>query len=121
MYNILDGHSEADRVIYSDSSPTDGFVIVPDLKWDGKDLHNIYLVAIVRRRDIFSLRDISTDHLSMLKGILCTGKVDSTVHVHNDVHVLCIYSISPHDLAHELVGGKVYSSEYIIIVNNEVI
>ena len=75
VYNILDGLSEADRMVYSDPDPSNGFVLLPDLKWDGKDLHSLYLVAIVRRRDLLSLRDITIDHLPILKTILQKGKV----------------------------------------------
>ena len=75
VYNILDGRSEADRVIYSDTDQSNGFVVLPDLKWDGKDLHNLYLVAIVRRKDLLSLRDITNEHIPMLKSVLNKGKV----------------------------------------------
>ena len=75
VYNILEGRSETDRVVYSDTNQSDGFVLLPDLKWDGKDLHSLYLVAIVRRRDLLSLRDITAEHLPLLKRVLNVGKV----------------------------------------------
>lgn len=36
---ILDGKKEAERLLYRDDHPTDGFVILPDLKWDGVSLN----------------------------------------------------------------------------------
>lgn len=34
MYNILAGQKEAERVLYKDDHPEDGFLLLPDLKWD---------------------------------------------------------------------------------------
>lgn len=75
MYNILDGKAETDRVVYSDPDPLTGFVLLPDMKWDRSDLQNLYMLAIVCRRDLFSLRDLATEHLPLLKNILTKGKV----------------------------------------------
>lgn len=75
MYNILEGRSEADRVIYQDSDPEVGFVLLPDLKWDQQEMENLYVLAIARKRGILSLRDITADHLPMLRNILDQGKV----------------------------------------------
>ena len=44
VYNILEGRAEQNRVVFDDPDPENGFVLVPDLKWDQKevvyDLHN---------------------------------------------------------------------------------
>lgn len=59
--NILYGEAEADRVVYKDFSEDnkdDGFIILPDMKWDAVNLDALYLVAIVYRDDIRSLRDL---------------------------------------------------------------
>lgn len=58
VYNILAHEYEADKILYEDPSPTDGFIIVPDLKWDGTTMATFYIQAIVHTRDIRSLRDI---------------------------------------------------------------
>jgi m7GpppX diphosphatase len=34
-----------------------------DSKWDGKTFSSLYLVAILRRPDISSIRDLNTSHL----------------------------------------------------------
>lgn len=75
MYNALEGKAESDRVVYSDPDPLSGFLLLPDMKWDRSDLQNLYMLAIVRRRDLFSLRDLTTEHLPLLKNILYKGKV----------------------------------------------
>ncbi|GAB1522246.1 hypothetical protein RhiTH_005360 [Rhizoctonia solani] len=69
VYNILSHESEADRILYEDRSPTEGFIILPDLKWDGTTMSMFYIQAIVHTRDIHSLRDIRKRHLPMLRNI----------------------------------------------------
>lgn len=68
--NILAGRSEQDRVLYRDDSPEDGFILLPDSKWDQHSLSSMYLLAIVARRDLTSLRDVRAAHLPLLKRLL---------------------------------------------------
>lgn len=34
VYAILEGRKEVERVLYRDEDPDEGFLILPDLKWD---------------------------------------------------------------------------------------
>ncbi|XP_015277994.1 PREDICTED: m7GpppX diphosphatase isoform X1 [Gekko japonicus] len=74
VYNILEKKAEADRIIYENPDPTDGFVLIPDLKWDRKQLDDLYLIAICHCRGIKSLRDLTAEHLPLLKNISKEGK-----------------------------------------------
>ena len=67
--NILNGTSEAEKVLYRDPSPEHGFLILPDMKWDLTTLSSLYLVAISFNREIRSLRDLNKNHLGMLTSI----------------------------------------------------
>lgn len=69
VYNILSHTVEADRILYEDPSPSSGFLIIPDLKWDRKTLSSLYLVAITHNGAIKCLRDLRKEHLGMLKSI----------------------------------------------------
>ncbi|KAJ1302195.1 hypothetical protein OPQ81_001021 [Rhizoctonia solani] len=69
VYNILSHEAEEDRILFEDPSPTEGFIILPDLKWDGTTMSMFYIQAIVHTRDIHSLRDIRKRHLPMLRNI----------------------------------------------------
>ncbi|PNF42750.1 hypothetical protein B7P43_G13611 [Cryptotermes secundus] len=71
--NILEHKSETDRVVFEDPSPEIGFILLPDLKWDGKQIEDLYLVAIVHQRGIKSLRDLNSCHLPLLKNIKGKG------------------------------------------------
>ncbi|KAI7901652.1 HIT-like domain-containing protein [Cokeromyces recurvatus] len=68
VYNILNGTAETDRIIYHDHDPETGFVILPDMKWDGS-IETLYWVAISMRTDILSLRSLTGDHVSFLKNL----------------------------------------------------
>ncbi|KAI8065436.1 HIT-like domain-containing protein [Gongronella butleri] len=72
VYNILQGKAEQEHVLYHDTS-ANGFVILPDMKWDGHP-SSMYLVAIVMQQDLPSLRNLTPQHIPLLK------KIQSTVH-----------------------------------------
>lgn len=76
VYNILEGKSEQDRIIYDNKCDREGFVLLPDLKWDGLTKETLYLLAIVRQRGIKSLRDLTEEHLPLLKRVRDEGKVN---------------------------------------------
>ncbi|KTW27326.1 hypothetical protein T552_02310 [Pneumocystis carinii B80] len=69
VYNILDHISETENVIYECTDEKNGFIILPDLKWDQKTVSTLYYVAIVHRRDISSLRDLKKEHIPLLLAI----------------------------------------------------
>lgn len=69
VYNILDKLKEADTILYEDQCKQQGFIIVPDLKWDQSTLSSLYLVAIVHNRTLRSLRDLKKEHIPMLQNI----------------------------------------------------
>ncbi|KAJ1149549.1 hypothetical protein NDU88_002356 [Pleurodeles waltl] len=74
VYNILEKKAELDRIVYENPSPTDGFVLLPDFKWDQKQVDNLYLIAICHIRTVKSLRDLSSEHLPLLTNILNEGQ-----------------------------------------------
>lgn len=73
MYNILEHRSEVERIVFEDPSPLTGFVLLPDLKWDGRTRETLYLLAIVHRRGIRSLRDLRATDLPLLRNIRDAG------------------------------------------------
>ncbi|XP_054157236.1 m7GpppX diphosphatase-like, partial [Oppia nitens] len=69
VQNILDGKSESERVVSENADPESGFVLLPDMKWDGIQLESLYLVAICRKSGIRSLRDLNETHLPLLLNV----------------------------------------------------
>eukprot|EP00242_Pyramimonas_sp_CCMP2087_P014524 CAMPEP_0198197488 /NCGR_PEP_ID=MMETSP1445-20131203/1092_1 /TAXON_ID=36898 /ORGANISM="Pyramimonas sp., Strain CCMP2087" /LENGTH=301 /DNA_ID=CAMNT_0043866787 /DNA_START=65 /DNA_END=970 /DNA_ORIENTATION=- len=66
VYNVLDKKSEVERLILEDPDPEVGFMLHPDLKWDQVHPESLYCLAICHRRDIRSLRDLTSAHLPLL-------------------------------------------------------
>ncbi|XMA17845.1 hypothetical protein WAI453_010636 [Rhynchosporium graminicola] len=70
VYNIIDGKTEVEDVIYRTPPGRDGdegFLLLPDLNWDRKTMESLHLLGLVERRDIWSLRDLKRRHLPWLK------------------------------------------------------
>lgn len=76
VYNILEKKSESDRIVFEDPDPEIGFILLPDMKWNRSDVNALYLVAIVHRHNISSLRDLRASHLPLLNNILEKGTAE---------------------------------------------
>lgn len=63
--NILTYKTESEKILYED----DDFILLPDFKWDLKDVNTLYLQAIVRDGSIKTLRDLRYHHLPILRQI----------------------------------------------------
>lgn len=85
VYNILDHKAEVDRIIYEDLDPINGFILLPDLKWNQAQVSDMHLTAIVVKRGISSLRDLTAEHLPLLKNVLTKGKVCDQSCYFNDI------------------------------------
>lgn len=75
MYNILEKKTESERIVFEDPDPSTGFILLPDLKWDGIQMENLYLVAIVHDKSLRSIRDLTEKHLGLLENIRDSGTV----------------------------------------------
>ncbi|XP_034546585.1 m7GpppX diphosphatase [Notolabrus celidotus] len=91
VYNILEKKAEADRIVYEDPDPNVGFVLLPDFKWDQKQVDDLYLIAIAHCRDIKSLRDLKSEHLPLLKNIFQKGKEAIMQRYHIPANKLRVY------------------------------
>jgi m7GpppX diphosphatase len=70
VFNIIDGKTEVEDVIYRTPLGADGdegFLLLPDLNWDRKTLEALHLLGLVERRDIWSLRDLKKKHVPWLQ------------------------------------------------------
>jgi m7GpppX diphosphatase len=72
VYNILDGKTEREHVLYNDPRHEEGFMLLPSLKSSG-DEKEIHYIALCHRRDIRSLRDLNASHLPLLENIINMG------------------------------------------------
>jgi len=67
VFNIIEGRKEQEDVIIRESGEEEGFLLLPDLNWDRKTLGTLRLLAVVERRDLWSLRDLTKSHIPWLK------------------------------------------------------
>ena len=88
--HVLDLSKEKERVLFNDKSWEDGFLLNVDTKWKSHpDCHvsldarkawkghaavrDLYCLAICHRTDLRSLRDLTAEHLPLLRRILSVG------------------------------------------------
>ena len=86
VFNILEGRTEQEDVIMRDAGPAgadEGFLLLPDLNWDRSTVEGLRLLALVERRDLWSLRDLKRRHVSWLKDMR-ERVLDATVKVYGD-------------------------------------
>ncbi|PIC30543.1 hypothetical protein B9Z55_021747 [Caenorhabditis nigoni] len=69
VYNCLEKRSEVDKIVYEDPDKNNGFLLLQDIKWDGKTIENLYVLAIIHRHGLKSVRDLTGDDLEMLYNI----------------------------------------------------
>lgn len=65
LYNILDKKKEVELRVFENEM----FILNLDYAFNNGDLETLYLLAMPFQRDLKSLRDLSTEHLPMLKSI----------------------------------------------------
>lgn len=88
VFNILEGRTEQEDVILRDEGqgPDDGFLMLPDLNWDRKTMSSLHLLALVQRRDIWSLRDLKKKHIPWLR-YLWQRVLEGTVKMYPDLEM----------------------------------
>ncbi len=83
VFNIIEGRTEQEDVILREHSSRttgsegdgeekgdqEGFLLLPDLNWDRTTMGSLHLLALVERRDIWSLRDLRKRHVPWLKAM----------------------------------------------------
>ena len=69
-------------MVYSDEDSETGFVLLPDIKWDQKEVENLYMLAVVRKRGLLSLRELNDTHLPLLRNVLHKGKASLKKYVY---------------------------------------
>ncbi|PPJ51750.1 hypothetical protein CBER1_08192 [Cercospora berteroae] len=77
VFNIIEGRKEQEDVLYRSSEldaakGDDDFLLLPDLNWDRRTLGSLHLLALVERRDIWSVRDLKKRDVEWLKKLRST-------------------------------------------------
>lgn len=69
IYNIVDGISEQQSILYSDSQ----HLLIPTYVWDCKDMSRMHLLGIVKDKKLQSIRDLTQKDIPLLKHIRDTA------------------------------------------------
>ncbi|SCV00561.1 LAME_0G10550g1_1 [Lachancea meyersii CBS 8951] len=112
VQNILYNGAESERVVYKDFIEENfpkGFLVLPDMKWDGVTLDSLYLVALVFRTDIRSLRDLRPEHKPWL--------IELITKIKTVIPACYNYAIHPDELRIFLHYQPSYYHFHIHIVN----
>lgn len=74
VFNILEGRSEQENVLFrfTEGEKEDHFQLLPDLNWDRKTIGNLHLLALVERRDLWSVRDLKKQDVPWLRHLRST-------------------------------------------------
>jgi hypothetical protein len=63
IYNVLDGSKEKELRVYEN----DHFMLQKDWKYNvGDDIKTLYCLAITKRKDLLSIRDLTAEHIPLL-------------------------------------------------------
>lgn len=65
IYNIIDGISEIESIIYQD----DDFLVIPSYTWNNLTIDKLHILAIVKDKNLRCLRDLTGNDLWMLEKI----------------------------------------------------
>jgi m7GpppX diphosphatase len=91
VFNIIEGKAEQESVVYRERSGTalndvshEGFLLMADLHWDRKTLPSLHLLGLVERRDIWTLRDLTKQHVVWLKH-MHDKMIDATVKLYPQI------------------------------------
>jgi m7GpppX diphosphatase len=99
IYNIIDGKSESENVIYNN----DEFLIIPDYSWNNKNqVEQMHVLAIVKDKMLMSIRDLQQTNIALLKNIkdMGLGVIQSTYKVDENKIKIFIHYVPSAYLLH---------------------
>ena len=69
VFNIIEGRTEQENVLYrsQEADKKDDYLLLPDLNWDRKTIGGLHLLALVERRDLWSVRDLKKKDVTWLR------------------------------------------------------
>lgn len=66
IYNIIDGKDEQESILYTDEF----FTLIPTYTWDKVDMSKIHILAIVKDKNLRTIRSLTSKHIPLLEHIL---------------------------------------------------
>ena len=74
VFNILEGREEQENVLFRSEAENalDDYLLLPDMNWDRTTMSSLRLLALVVRRDIWSVRDLKKGDVKWLRQLRAT-------------------------------------------------
>ena len=69
IYNIIDGIAETSDILYVDED----IIIIPTYTWNKSDVEKLHVLAIVKDKNLRTIRDLNQSHIQLLKNIKNIG------------------------------------------------
>ena len=94
VFNILEGRTEQENVLFrsQEGDAKDDYILLPDLNWDRQTLGSLHLLALVERRDLWSVRDLKKRDVPWLRHLRKTvAKTITTLYAGVDADMLKFY------------------------------
>jgi len=66
VFDIFNGKREQNRIIYQDSD----FVLIPDIKWDGRNIIDLHILAFFKDPKLQSIRDLTSEDIKLLDRVM---------------------------------------------------
>lgn len=63
IYNIIDGISEQDKILYRDTTA----IVIPTYTWDSKNVDKLHILCFPVDKNIRTIRDLTVEHLALLE------------------------------------------------------
>lgn len=63
IYNIIDGSSEQDSILYRDEH----CIVIPTYTWDGKNIDKMHVLCMPTNTELRSIRSLNSSHISLLE------------------------------------------------------
>lgn len=63
IYNIIDGISEQESILYRDEL----CIVIPTYMWDGKNIEKLHLLCLPTDVSLRSIRSLTSDHIPLLE------------------------------------------------------
>ncbi len=100
ILNITDLGHEKEHVLFRREGLEAGWTLVKDYKVDKEKKEGFHFNALLHRKDIRSIRDVTADHIPLLEDIVQTGKRAIAKEVGIDEDVIRVYVHYPPSFYH---------------------
>jgi m7GpppX diphosphatase len=63
IYNVIDGLSEQEKVLYKD----DLCIVIPTYMWDSKNIDKLHILCIPKDTNLRTIRSLTSEHIELLE------------------------------------------------------